>query len=279
MKTSEKVFWAITTALLVVTLLLGAVFTKGEPMAIDFEASTGDQYIDFGNMASLKSLGTMTICAWIKAESANPYAHILDINTNLPSNGLTGDNGGYTLALDNASGQIRFIADWSTSSGKTAAWDSNTSITPGNNEFICASYNSGATANDPVLYLNGASVAITELIAPSGSLIDSSPTPKTKIGFGYIFDTDTRFDGFIRKVMVYNRILTAAEILDMYNSRGASYPRNGLVFCPILYGAKGMSSFDGALAAANTIYDPYSNTYGVPNGSPVAVPETYLNIR
>ena len=89
--------------------------------------------------------------------------------------------------------------------------------------------------------------------------------------------TASKFDGIIYDIRIYNRILSAAEVSTIYNMRGKDNIINGLVFRPMLKGAAGLSTFDGAvLAAGNTIYDPYSNTYGVPNGSPIAVADNKL---
>ncbi|MEW6400816.1 MAG: hypothetical protein AB1649_03395, partial [Chloroflexota bacterium] len=87
-------------------------------------------------------------------------------------------------------------------------------------------------------------------------------------------------DGRIYSFLVYNRILSAAEIAEAYNSRLWIPNRNGLIFAPVLFGAKDLQTFDGAtLAAGNTITDHISGAIGTPAGSPVGWGDTVLNIN
>lgn len=252
-------------------------------MAINFETLSSPQYVSFGEIESFKGLTQKTICAWITPESLSEFQHIFNINTQLTF--TLGDYdgvGGYQLMLSN--GKIRFISFWTGVSGShDAAWDSSGAIGAGNLGLVCASYDNSSTGNDPSFYVNGVASGVTEIVTPSGSLMDYATEyiPTTKIGTSNTnIGSSPQFDGIVHKVLVYNRILTAAEILDMYNSRGASYPRNGLVSCPMLYGAKGLQVADGVtLAAGNTIIDPCSGAVGVPTGSPVMVGEQYLSIR
>jgi len=264
----EYVMWLIIAVLVVGALLLGT--QKADSMAIDFEASTGDQNISFGEVTALEGLGTRSICSWFKIESNTSFGHLFNINTAI-SDDLT--DGGYNILLP--SGKIRFVPMWT---GGAAAWDSDAALSTATEYLVCITYDSSSTANNPIFYVNGSSVTLTEIAAPSGTLIDkSTTTPITKFGNGVTGDSNTRFDGIIRDIRVYNRILTAAEAAQMYSARGRDNIRNGLVFCPFLKGAAGLQAFDGAtLAAGNTIVDPCSGAVGVPAGSPVGVGETYL---
>ncbi|KKN20859.1 hypothetical protein LCGC14_0931160 [marine sediment metagenome] len=79
---------------------------------------------------------------------------------------------------------------------------------------IVVTYNSSATANDAIIYINGTAVALTESATPDGTRV-------TDVGSGLTignFSTDAfTFDGTIGEVRLYNRILSATEIVDDYN--------------------------------------------------------------
>lgn len=275
----EFVMWIVIAALVIGTLFLGT--TKADQMAIDFEAGSYPQYVTFGEIDSLKGLTQKTVCAWVKPESLSEYQHIFNINTQLTfQSGEYSHAGGYQLMLSN--GKIRFVSHWSgVSGGHAAVWDSVETISAGNIGLACVSYDNSSENNNPVLYVNGNLSDITEVVSPAGTLMDYATdyTPSTKIGISYTnTSSDVQLDGVLYKILVYDRILTAAEVAQMYVARGRDNIRKGLVFCPMLYGAKGLQIFDGAtLAAGNTIVDPCSGALGIPAGNPVGIVETYLS--
>lgn len=167
-------------------------------------------------------------------------------------------------------GKIYFGSHFSTTNG---LWTTNSALSTGTLYQIAITYDGGATTNDPIIYINGASVAITESLTPAG-------TYRTGIGTDYYISTpitDRAPDAYIFADLTYNRILSATEILDAYNSRLAIPTRRGLVFAPNLCGAAGLQTFGGStLTASNTIVDNISGAIGTPNGSPVGVADTFL---
>jgi hypothetical protein len=77
--------------------------------------------------------------------------------------------------------------------------------------------------------------------------------------------------------LIYNRILTPAEILEAYESRKAIPSYNGLVFAPHLSAAAGLTTFDAAtLAGSNVLRDFVTGAAGTPSGSPIGRADTYL---
>ena len=147
--------------------------------------------------------------------------------------------------------------------------------------LVAVSFDNSSAANNPVFYIDGSSSATTETSTPVGSFFSDAAYDLTFGGYTDLLPQTTKsIGGKFMKILVYNRILTPAEVLDIYTSRGASYPRNGLVFCPQLIGAAGLQVFDGTtLAACNTIVDKCSGALGVPNGNPIARGETYLSVK
>lgn len=171
-----------------------------------------------------------------------------------------------------SSGKFEFFVFFS---GNNGAWNPTNAVlnTTGYNE-IFITYDGSSTANDPVFYVNGASVAVTERVAPTGT-IDVDSSLDVTIGSGGA----KTFNGKVLAVQYYTgRVVTAAEVADAYNSRLAIPNFNGLVFSPNLNGAAGLQTFDGAtLSGTNYLKDTISGATGTPSGSPVGAADTYLN--
>jgi hypothetical protein len=120
-------------------------------------------------------------------------------------------------------------------------------------------------------------VTVNEWTAPSGTSVTYSGA---SLYLGkYPGADDLSMDGKYQDTRVYNRILSATEIAELYNSRCQRSVMDGLVFWPEMDGAKGISSFDGAtLSSANTIIDRISGVQGVPSGSPIGRGNTIQRI-
>ncbi len=92
---------------------------------------------------------------------------------------------------------------------------------------VAVTYDSDALGNDPILYVNGEVVAITETQTPTG-------TYSTDVGTNaYIgnFSTDARtFDGEIDEAMVYNDVLTANEVKALFKWPSGTRGQGGATF-------------------------------------------------
>ena len=106
-------------------------------------------------------------------------------------------------------------------SGSNGIWDSSTSIVPNNSwSHICVVYNSDSVSNDPIVYLNGNPLTLTESSTPSG-------TRQTDAGLnlyiGNYSTNDNTFDGQIDEARLYNRTLTSNEVIALHkNPSGVS---------------------------------------------------------
>ncbi len=234
-------------------------------MAINF-SNTVNQRIDFGAVAELRSIQKKTFIFL-----ANIDAVTGDSIFSMKGTSLATDED-WLIEID-PTGKIYLIVNWSTTDG---LWYANSAITTGLHQ-ISITYDYGSTSNDPVFYVDGASVAITEFDAPVGTY---------KTGTGNIVRIGSYDTGFnpldckLYKLLVYNRIFSASEILEDYNSRLLIPNRNGLIFAPNLLGAAGLQTFDGAaLGSSNYIYDMVGGAVGTPTGSPVGVVDNVLNIK
>lgn len=234
-------------------------------MGINFDGSTVNQNIGFG--AILSGLSQKTIMTWVYLDVITPYKNILGKYYASGS-----DIKGWYLSISNG---VVFGQYWSTTPGLSVLWSAVTGLSAGALTHIAVSYDWSSTINDPVIYINGISRTVTESPnPPSGVYLEQSSEP-FKIGSLDVFDPP--IDGRNYSTLIYNRILSATEVADAYNSRLAVPNYNGLVFAPNLVGAKGIQTFDGAtLSSSNTMIDNISGAVGTPSGDPLGAADTYL---
>ncbi len=107
-------------------------------------------------------------------------------------------------------GKVKVVL-WCNFDGATnGTWiTTSTEVTLNKWVHITLTYNSGATANDAIIYINGAVVALTESATPDGTRVTDVGSDLT-IGN---FSTDAfTFDGIIDEVRLYTRMLNPQEI-------------------------------------------------------------------
>ena len=182
----------------------------------------------------------------------------------------TNVNEAYFIVI-NTSGKIKFGQQFLTGSTPNYSyWDSDTAISTGINR-IAITYNNSSALNDPIFYANGISKPLTVGFRNTNSVI--SGTANTV----QIFGGDAA--NILYNYNLYNRIFTASEVLEAYNSRLSIPTRRGLVFAPQLWGCAGGVAEGGTLAAGNTIADAVSGALGTPAGSPVFKGDNYLTFQ
>jgi hypothetical protein len=269
--------------LIVITLIL-LVFAENPirlgsvPMSVEFASDTG-QYISFGAKSSLDNLNTMSVCAWVYPDTLPD----VDAGFDFIVAKLSDDAAGWLLSLGDSTyysktNALLYSVNYSNPALSVGRWFSaDNSISVGAWQHICVTIDKSNSANDPIMYVNGVSIAITEVETPSGT-ITSDSTSVVEVG-GSVLGAHHSVDGKITDARIYNRILTPAEVLAIYEGRGRDNIINGLVFAPVLYGASGLQAYDGVvLGSGNKLVDPYSGAYGTPSGSPIGRAETYLSI-
>ncbi|QQR78689.1 MAG: LamG domain-containing protein [Candidatus Moraniibacteriota bacterium] len=162
-----------------------------------------NDYIALGSPAVLDDIVNLTTCAWVNPDGT------ADGSIVTKDDSTTGWNVYYT----EADGRARFVRGWS---GGDAFWQTGSGVIPDSTwTHICLSYNDSSTTNDPAFYINGALVSSTETVAPSGTP-NSDATFVGAIG-SYGNGLNDFFDGKIDEVRVYNRVITSAEVTQLYN--------------------------------------------------------------
>ena len=89
-------------------------------------------------------------------------------------------------------------------------WD----ITAGVWQHIVIVYDNDLATNNPIVYLNGASVSVTEVTTPGNDLQESDAASNLMIGDNTA--SDRSWDGKIGDVMLFNTMKTAADAKSIY---------------------------------------------------------------
>ncbi len=209
------------------TLTNSPTVTPGKVgQALSFDGT--DDYVDAGSASSLDNLTTFTVTAWIKPDT------ISSTSKRIVSKAGSGFTDGWILIACSSDGTnctgvnntISFAASFSTTTGR---WRTAADTLSSNQwNFVAVTYDRGSTSNDPALYINGTSVSVTEVAAPSGTY-NADSSASLWIGRG-----STYFPGTIDEVRVYSSILSAAQIQSLYKqgqsdevNTGTSQPQGG----------------------------------------------------
>jgi hypothetical protein len=162
--------------------------------AVEFDG-TGDgvQYLS-------KSDTSITFSAWIDitAEGQSTTPRIVQTPA-------------YSLAIWSTDGDVVFEAGW-TSLGR---WTVSQALIGTGWRHVAVTYDGSSTANDPAIYIDGATQTVAEAIAPTGTLADNAGAGV--IGNRALF-YDRNFAGRIDDVRIHDRVLDAIEIQALFDA-------------------------------------------------------------
>lgn len=236
-------------------------------MSVEFDG-TVEQRIDFGTNTNVYNCAQKSISLWAHFDSvtkATPpaYKYLCGLIDDSSGN----DSWSFLMGYK-ANGDIGFQHSFS---GSIGAWYTATGVvettTP---HHIVLTFDNTSASNDPVVYVDTVTKSTTEEQTPSGTAI-VGVSSLFRVGAG----AANPIDGKLQDVRVYNRILSANEILALYNSRCLRNVMNGLVFWAPMWGANA-ATFDGnTLSASETVVDWIGGAVGVPTGSPIGRGNTF----
>lgn len=166
-----------------------------------------DTAVSLGSPAALDNIfnGGGTIAMWFNANSTGEagYGRLFEKATG------AGAANGYSLTIMSAPS----ITFWREFSGGDGTWG-NIPITWGDWYHIAVVYDDSNASNNPVIYLNG--MAISTSNSNSSGTAASDAASNLVIGNS---DASSRtFDGIIDDTRIYDRALSSAEILSIYNA-------------------------------------------------------------
>ena len=165
-------------------------------MPVEF-TGVGNQGISFTGFQIPNISSAITITAWVNL-------HSLSATTNEI---ICQSFGEYYFALYfNQSGKVFFYAG--TFPGAASWGTSVVQMSTGTPKMVAVTYDAGNVSNDPIIYVNGASVTITEIVAPSTTVSED-----VHMFIGTSDAISHSIDGYLYTTNLYNRILSATEIL------------------------------------------------------------------
>ncbi|MFQ5641449.1 MAG: LamG-like jellyroll fold domain-containing protein [bacterium] len=177
--------------------------------ATDWSVNQFGIYLDFDGVDDMVSFASkpadqITIVGMVKsdADGDSKYPRIVE----MPGYLLIGNR-------DSGAGNDNSLEFVSLRSGNNGDWYSPVDSFPhGSTISFAVNYDSSLTANNPTLWIDGISQAVTETVTPSGS-------QQSNAGTGYLGNraaANRSFDGRMHNIMYYKRILSGDEIQQLY---------------------------------------------------------------
>lgn len=175
---------------------------------------------------SLKFNDTLTLSAWINPNTTNTLGNI--ISQTLA--GSTGSDGGYFLIFNNTAPASRAVTFGVGNGGILASpkWTANNSIpNDGAWHHVVVTYDDAGALEDPAIFVDGINQSLQTVNIGTQPL----GTNKYSVTIGLLNDGATwPYNGSIDEVHVWNRSLTSAEVLNLYNwEKGRGLGNNGYI--------------------------------------------------
>jgi hypothetical protein len=162
-----------------------------------------DDYVNCGNILNFEYNNSYTICGWFKFNNDNDSVMLSKQET-------SGNFRGWTFRkLSNyqlMSGLVNTVTN------QTQVRATINAITNNVWYYLCTSYNGNTLASGLKIYINGMETATTVAanVLGSNTIINSSNTQISPLGL--------QINGNVSNINVYNRVLSASEVLQNYNA-------------------------------------------------------------
>lgn len=225
---------------------------------VNIELASGANKIVWGSVPELENLTQKTIVfstniSTLGGSGLTPILGFYRVKDTYPT--------GWGVDLDLSNDEVEF---WETKTGGVnTGWSAD--ITTGAHA-IAISYDNSSTTNNPVIYLDGSSVAVSEKYgAPTYPSRNTADLPFI-VGDYYLGGNS--MTGTIGTIHIYNRILSAAEMEDVTDGTGGV--TDGLVFSVIGIPQGSESSYyDQLLDYSMPVYDTVNDIMGIPVSAPI----------
>ena len=244
--------WTVALAL---SLISGGL----TPVAIEFGGEGSGDGIFYGTIPEIIDQKSRTFAAWVYIAPSDGLKTIFSLNSY-----------GTRLAFHSDEDEkLTFTTqNFDTGQGRWVADDAH----PTNTWFhVAVTHDVSVDAKtDPIIYINGSAVAITETITPTG-VYRSEAGSGLGIGFFYYFlNYDYIMDGKIADPRFHNVILTSAELTTLYNAGDpdSSLVTRGLVFQGFNVRTADYSGIlDTDLTSTDKLIDNIYSAVGTPDSS------------
>jgi hypothetical protein len=236
-------------------------------LAVEFRGGSTSDGINFGYLPHISNLRQRTISAWIYMDTDVPdttYYSIVAYGVN------------YMLIVKQNRKLKLYDQQMGVSSAGFGTWETPTNSLPLSAwTHVVVTHDTVSWPNNsiPIIYINGSVQTLTELDPPDANF-GNEDGMEFVIGNVHSNNNDytESFDGKIKDVRVYNRILSGAEVTALYNSGtpDASLVTDGLVFQAFAVRTKELSSYvDQTLTESLKLLDNIQRVVGTPHGSPI----------
>jgi hypothetical protein len=225
--------------------------------------AASNQAIDYGYLPNVYS-AARSYSFWMKADADVVYYTVIV--------GVDGDHlGCWRVSWKNQ--YIRLIRSYSDAGyWNIGEWRTSNPVTTGAwHHVVITQDNTILDTQDPIIYIDGASVAISEDSTPAGTLLSEENasfvignSASASSGYG------SAFPGTVEDVRVYNRVITAAEVGQIY-AEGATGESvlTGLTFQGPAVRTKVYSYFlDHTVVTGDRVTENIFGNIGTPNGAP-----------
>lgn len=244
------------------SLLLGL-----SQIAIEFGGGSNSDGVNFGYLPQVSDLRQRTLSAWIYMDTDVPdttYYSIMAYGVN------------YMLIVKQNRKLKLYDQQMGVSGAGGGNWDTPTNSVPlsaWTHVVVTHDTTMWPSNSVPVIYINGTAQTLTENDAADGNF-------GTEAGMEFVIgnvhsnnnDYQEAFDGKIKDVRVYNRILSTGEVTTLYNSGtpDATLVTNGMVFQAFCVRTKELSNYvNQTLTDAMKVRDNIFGVVGTPHGAPI----------
>jgi hypothetical protein len=179
------------------TLINGPTFNTGNGGSIVFDGV--DDYVNCGNDSSFDLTTQLTLECWVKTSDTSQFAHFI---SKFPAS-----NCSYQLGATVGSGYLYFSRS-TNGSNQGINGQVNINVCDGNWKHVVVSYNS--TTSTLLMSING--------IIQSSSLSGDVYVTTTNVNIGRRTNVGQYYSANISNVRIYNRALSASEVLQNYNA-------------------------------------------------------------
>ncbi len=240
------------------------------PVAIEIGGSGSEEGLNFGVAPYIEIEKARTFCAWVYFNNGDDVQSIIHNSSN--------NNG---VVLLSSFGKLRFTSHKIGVAGapKAGQWTADAAHATGSWIHVGVTYDqSSDPENDPIIYINGSSVAITENVAPSGPYLSAPGVPLT---IGALFTTEFiggaplttwELDGKIADARTYKIVLSSADMTTLYNGGDpdSSLLTTGLLFQGPCVRTKDYADLlDTALITSDKLTDNVFGIVGAPEGGEI----------
>ena len=204
------------TVALMISLISGGL----TPVAIEFFGAGSDDGTFYGVVPEVLNLEKRTMAAWVKIPAFSGTSRTIF--------SLNGD-GARTFFYSGSDGKLKFYSTVYTGAAGWWVADNTHAV----DTLIHVAVTHDVSVNelaDPILYINGSAIAITESLTPAGTRL--SETGK-RLGIGKVYYLlDYEMEGQIADPRIHDVILTSTELTTLYNAGNPdeSLVTRGLVF-------------------------------------------------